>query len=179
MSDRGGKRSSHQTRLSGHSRLPAVDEVLRSGAGLILAARFGHATAVNAIRHTLAQLREGGQNGAAVFPEADLLAAAALCFAEAQDAPAIRPVFNLTGTVLHTNLGRAVLAEAAIEAAVAAMRQPVALEFDLAAGGRGERDAPLANLIRELPARKTPASSTTTPQRYCSRSTPWRLARTL
>ncbi len=129
-----------QTRRVAPSRLPPVDRVLRSGTGQIMAARFGHATAVNAIRRTLAQIRDCAQAKPVVFPDAEALAAAALSLAETEDAPAIRPVFNLTGTVLHTNLGRAVLPEAAIEAAVAAMRQPVALEFDLATGKRGERD---------------------------------------
>lgn len=64
--------------------------------------------------------------------------------------PSQRRVFNLTGTVLHTNLGRAVMAEKAIAAAVEAMRWPTTLEYDLGGGARGERDQHVAPWLCRL-----------------------------
>jgi L-seryl-tRNA(Ser) seleniumtransferase len=135
---------------AGQPHLPSVDQALRSEEGLILIARFGHATGVRAIRRILAQLREAPRARSGEIPNAAAVAAAAIHLAEDEDAPGIRRVFNLTGTVLHTNLGRAILPEAAIEAAVEAMRQPVTLEFDLHIGARGERDHHARDLICEL-----------------------------
>jgi L-seryl-tRNA(Ser) seleniumtransferase len=148
MSNRRGERPLPAARERLH--LPSVDEILRSDTGLILTARFGHRTAVGAIRRTLAQVRAHALAHEVSPSHAASLAEAALHLAQSEDAPRIRPVFNLTGTVLHTNLGRAVLPEAAVEAALEAMRHPVTLEFDLATGGRGERDDAVRGLICEL-----------------------------
>lgn len=63
---------------------------------------------------------------------------------------ALRPVFNLTGTVLHTNLGRAIQAESAVEAVASAMHAPVTLEYDLDDAGRGHRDRAIADLLCQI-----------------------------
>lgn len=127
-------------------RLPSVDKVLRTPLGLELAERFGHAATVAAIRETLAAARESGDSD--VTP--DVAARAAENTLVKRSAPRLKPVFNLTGTVLHTNLGRALIAEEAIAAANEAMRNAVALEFDVEKGRRGERDDLVRDLICEL-----------------------------
>src|SRR5690242_3036589 len=125
-------------------RLPSVDAVLRTAAAGTAIERFGRPAVLGAVRDALADARATGAGGAA-----DDIAVAARTKLEAQAVSSLRPVFNLTGTVLHTNLGRALVAEAAIEAATAAMRHAVALEFELASGKRGERDDHLRALLRE------------------------------
>jgi L-seryl-tRNA(Ser) seleniumtransferase len=127
-------------------RLPSVDQVLRTRAAMDAVKRFGRLAVVTAVRGTLAAARADGM----VADASDQVVAAVLTQLEAQQQPNLRPVFNLTGTVLHTNLGRALLAEAAIEAARTAMGNAVALEFDLGGGRRGDRDDLVRDLLCEL-----------------------------
>ena len=135
-----------ENRSSVLRKLPSVDEVLRTAAAVKAARQFGRAALVTAVRETLAAARKGG-----VAPEgSDRVAAEAITRLETKQKPNLRPVFNLTGTILHTNLGRALLADAAIEAARVAMREAVALEFDLGAGHRGDRDELVRGLLCEL-----------------------------
>jgi L-seryl-tRNA(Ser) seleniumtransferase len=133
------------------SRIPSVDEILKTSAAQQAVERFGRPRVVEAIRHATAAARHAIGAGGAVAPGAvDALAADALAWLEADARPNARAVFNLTGTVLHTNLGRAILAEAAVEAATVAMREALALEFDLDQGKRGERDSMVRGLLCEL-----------------------------
>ena len=133
--------------------LPAVDRVLGQLSELIEV--HGRQLVTGCVRAELAAAREGLKHGLPLPEEASLLAAIRRR-ADDLGRANLRPVFNLTGTVLHTNLGRALLAEEAIAAMVAAARAPCALEYDLATGGRGDRDDLVSGLLAELVAGGSP-----------------------
>ena len=131
------------------SQLPSVDRLLAAPALASLIARHGRTVVTTEIRATLAAARAATKEGAALPNEATLIQKVD-AGVTASMAPRLRAVFNLTGTVLHTNLGRAVLPEEAIAAVVSAARSPCALEYDIDSGGRGDRDDIVNDLLREL-----------------------------
>jgi L-seryl-tRNA(Ser) seleniumtransferase len=128
------------------SLLPSVDSLLRAPATEVLLTRFGRTAVTATLRDILAARRTartfGGSAGTIIDEAADHLA---IRFARSQ-----RPVFNMTGIVLHTNLGRSPLPPEAADAAAEAMRSATNLEFDLATGQRGERDDHVSGLLCEL-----------------------------
>lgn len=128
--------------------LPSVDRVLRWPDIMVLVEKHGRAETTQAIRETLAALREAAQPVTRIDEE--VIVPSVLSRLDARTGQRLKPLFNLTGTVLHTNLGRAILAEEAVAAAAAAMRHAVSLEFDLDNGKRGERDDHVRTLICEL-----------------------------
>ena len=133
-------------RAPAFARLPGIDRLLKRPEVEECAREHGRSLVVEALRGAVADLRTaaGGAAAGGPLPEEEDLeraaADAALGRVQAAAAPSLRPVLNLTGTVLHTNLGRAELPEAAVEAIAQAARSAVNLEFDLATGKRGERD---------------------------------------
>lgn len=130
-----------------YTRLPAIDRLLRDPAFSPLLMQYGHAQTVAQLRQMLDEAREYIRLNQALpdWCEAWLMETSRRLTQRQQSA--LRPVFNLTGTVLHTNLGRAIQAEAAVEAVTQAMRAPVTLEYDLDDAGRGHRDRALADLL--------------------------------
>ena len=128
--------------------LPAVDRLLRSLPLRPVLAAYGHSSVVATMRALLDEAR--ARAAQTPLPTDDELCASCAARLEARARPQLRTLFNLTGTVLHTNLGRALLPEEAIAAVTDAMRMPCNLEFDLDSARRGDRDDLVEGLLREL-----------------------------
>jgi L-seryl-tRNA(Ser) seleniumtransferase len=123
--------------------LPSVDALLRTGAGEGLVEEYGRQAVVAALRAVLGEARAAGE---VPDPEGLLETAAG----RLGRPPSLRRVLNATGVVIHTNLGRAPLAEVAIERVGEVAAGYSTLEYDLAAGGRGSRHDHLSGLLSSL-----------------------------
>jgi L-seryl-tRNA(Ser) seleniumtransferase len=137
---------------SAASAIPSLDSLLKRSALQGLISTHGRRQVVNALRLHLAALREAAlaqQLDPLALDEARIAAHLATALGESTRTRLV-PVINLTGTVLHTNLGRAPLPQAAAAALLTAAVGPVTLEYDLEQGGRGERDRIIEPLLREL-----------------------------
>ena len=129
--------------------LPSVDSLLRDARLKASIDQHGRLLVTDAIRRVLAEARDEITSGGSAIDDEDLIARVAQR-ATAYASPSLRRVFNLTGTILHTNLGRAPLPVEAIEAVISAAREPSNLEFDLETGKRGDRDDHIEAALRRL-----------------------------
>ncbi|HEV8662881.1 MAG TPA: L-seryl-tRNA(Sec) selenium transferase [Candidatus Methylomirabilis sp.] len=127
--------------------LPSVEEILREPATRTLLQRLPRWAVLDGVREALERARRrilaGGE-------APDDLVAVAAALAEAAARPSLRRVINTTGVILHTNIGRACLPDAALQAALEAGRAYSTLEFDLEAGARGSRQVHVEGLLTRL-----------------------------
>ncbi|HEY2363961.1 MAG TPA: L-seryl-tRNA(Sec) selenium transferase [Candidatus Angelobacter sp.] len=135
--------------------LPSVDELLKSADLTELLAREGQPAVTESVRAVLASLRDEIGSGTLATPQAVQLASEHLSQAIEQHLSrtmefSLKPVINATGVILHTNLGRAPLAESAIRRIAEVAGGYSNLEFDIAAGERGKRDVHVERLFSRL-----------------------------
>jgi L-seryl-tRNA(Ser) seleniumtransferase len=141
-----------QPATTARAAIPSVDRILNRPDTASLQAAHGRDAVTGAVRTVLASLRRRiAEDGPAAMAEAEPAAIVARVEAvlDALARPSLRRVFNLTGTVLHTNLGRAPLPRAAIDAMIEAAGA-CNLEYDLEEGSRGDRDSHLEPLLQRL-----------------------------
>lgn len=138
--------------LAGANDIPSVDRLLNAEALRPALEVHGRTQVVAALRRDLDALRKRALDGGVPRHELDSAAVAARTSAALDRAaqPRLRAVYNLTGTVLHTNLGRALLPDEAVASVLRALTTPANLEFDLDTGGRGDRDDLIDELLCEL-----------------------------
>jgi L-seryl-tRNA(Ser) seleniumtransferase len=132
--------------------LPSIDKLLRLPAVQAIVEAHGHTLVTTQARAMLDDLRVQALAGELSLDavQTESLADALAARVESLLSPRMRRVINLTGTVIHTNLGRAVLPESAIRHLVAMMEGPNNLEYDLDSGSRGDRDSIVEGLLCEI-----------------------------
>lgn len=137
-----------------YRKLPSVDDVLKRPVVLELIAKDGLAAVTSAIRETLGQLRDAIASGAVDQAGIEIALANVDGAVESRLIQALsfslRPVINATGVILHTNLGRAPLSEAALDHVRETALRYSNLEFDLEEGERGKRDVHVDRLFGRL-----------------------------
>jgi len=129
--------------------IPSVDRLLAAAELQLLVAEQGQAIVTEAARAVLQEVRAQLLTGAGLPAEPVLVAAVAERVAAAVS-PTLRPVINATGVVVHTNLGRAPLSQAALAAMAEVGGGYSNLEYDLAVGERGSRYSHATTLLQQL-----------------------------
>ncbi|HWR72897.1 MAG TPA: L-seryl-tRNA(Sec) selenium transferase, partial [Nitrospirota bacterium] len=135
--------------------LPSVDEVLKEGRVREWLAQYPRVLVLEAIRTAVDRTRKAiveraAKGGADVTVSlAAILESAGQILGELSE-PSLRPLINATGVVVHTNLGRSILSEAAIERIIEVNRSYSNLEYDIRAGERGKRHTHIEAILRRL-----------------------------
>ncbi|HSO28260.1 MAG TPA: L-seryl-tRNA(Sec) selenium transferase, partial [Anaerolineales bacterium] len=130
-------------------RLPSVDAALQWSQVAALTERFGRSLTVEAVRAALEQARRAFSPENPI-PDAQEISAQIAALLESWTEISLRPVINATGVIIHTNLGRAPLSQAALQAAARAADSYSTLEYDLASGKRGSRLVHAEALLQRL-----------------------------
>lgn len=138
--------------LAQAAQIPSIDQLLQLPAIQTLTQQHGHTLVTQHLRQFQAQLRQRALAQKLLCADLNPTQLAQQFQQQLQSVlqPKLRPMINLTGTVLHTNLGRALLPDAAIESVITALSSPSNLEFDVATGKRGDRDDLVESLLCEL-----------------------------
>jgi L-seryl-tRNA(Ser) seleniumtransferase len=132
-------------------RLPSVDALLRTEQAVELIEQNGRELTVEAIRQVLDDARNRlSKNSQNNQPTSQDLIDQAASLIGLWLAPTLKPVINATGVILHTNLGRAPLSSAALEALLATASGYSALEYDLSSGSRSSRSIHTEELLCRL-----------------------------
>jgi L-seryl-tRNA(Ser) seleniumtransferase len=144
---RTGHADERQARLRA---LPSIDRLLGHSRTLTLLARYRRTYVARHCRDMLAEIRTAIADGSPSSVDPDALASRLEERIAADSRPALARVVNATGTILHTNLGRALLPPVVVEAIATAAMHPLNLEYDLERGERGRREHVVARLLGEL-----------------------------